>query len=160
MKGILKIAVMLVFSTLCLLLYQCGLIEEFYGFRIKNESGHSIAHYVATTKPDGFVYPDTTLPASSRYVIFGDPRFNVFYWDIREPLADFFKKNLLVDTMSVYIFHPDTLAKYSWDEVRNDYMILRRYDLSLKNVEQHNFTVIYPPDSTMKNIKMYPPYGQ
>jgi len=136
----------------------CGLLDEFYGFRIKNDSGHPIAYYIAENQPNGFTYPDTILPASSSYVIFGNSRSNVFYWDIREPLADFFKNNLPADTLSVYIFHPDTLANYSWDEVRNNYMILKRYDLSLKNLEQPNFTVVYPPDSTMNDVKMYPPY--
>ena len=36
------------------------------------------------------------------------------------------------DTLSIFIFSTDTLNKYSWEEVRRDYKILRRYDLRFK----------------------------
>ena len=60
------------------------------------------------------------------------------------------------DTLSLFIFASDTLAKYSWEEVRKGYKVLARYDLSLEDLERLNFELSYPPDNRMQGIKMYP----
>ena len=65
--------------------------------------------------------------------------------------------NLPKDTLSVFIFHTDTLTEYTWNEVRDKYMILKRYDLSLDDLRRLNFKITYPPNEIMDNIKMYPP---
>ena len=57
--------------------------------------------------------------------------------------------------MSVFIFHTDTLNKYSWQEVRDGYKILRRYDLSLEDIKKMKWTIPYPPDESMAGMKMY-----
>ena len=62
------------------------------------------------------------------------------------------------DTLSIYLFHVDTLAKYSIDEIREDYKVLQRYDLSLEDLEHLDYKLSYPPDAKMSGVKMYPPY--
>lgn len=37
-------------------------------------------------------------------------------------------------------------------------IIIQRYDLSLQDLQQINWTLTYPPNENMKNMKMYPPY--
>jgi len=159
---------LLLIAALVLCYSKCGLVDEFDGFIVKNNSGHPVAIYIADKiQSDASVYPDTTLPANYSYVKFIDSGPTDFYWQIRlsskgySSLADYFKKNLPVDTLSVYFFHPDTLTKYSWEKVREDYMILKRYDMSLENLQYlDKKTVNYPPTESMKNIKQYPPYEE
>ncbi len=62
------------------------------------------------------------------------------------------------DTISIYIFHTDTLNKYLWKEICEDYLVLKRYDLSLEDLKKLNFKVPHPPSPIMRNMKMYPPY--
>ncbi|NLL27401.1 MAG: hypothetical protein GX259_01250 [Bacteroidales bacterium] len=64
-------------------------------------------------------------------------------YDSKEKWEKVFKK-LPKDTLSIFIFDSDTLAKYSWDRIRSDYNILKRYDLSLKDLETQNWTISYP----------------
>ena len=64
------------------------------------------------------------------------------------------------DTLSIYIFHTDTLNKYPWNIVKEKYMVLKRYDLSLSDLKQLDFKVSYPPSSAMSKMKMYPPYKE
>ena len=46
--------------------------------------------------------------------------------------------------LMVFFFDRDTILHYSWEEVRADYKVLRRYDLSLSDLEAMDWTVEYP----------------
>jgi hypothetical protein len=39
-------------------------------------------------------------------------------------------------------------------------VLLQRYDLTLDDLNKINWTLSYPPDERMKDIKMYPPYQE
>jgi hypothetical protein len=80
------------------------------------------------------------------------------------PIENYFN-NIPSDTLSVYYFHPDTVAKYSWEEIQQGYKVLQRYDLSLEDLiklkNKSGVPVIpYPPTAVMKDMKMYPRYEQ
>ncbi|GHT80090.1 hypothetical protein AGMMS50262_24170 [Bacteroidia bacterium] len=80
------------------------------------------------------------------------------------PIENYFN-NIPSDTLSIFYFHPDTLAKYDWEEVRQGYMVLRRYDLSIEDINllynKYGVPEIpYPPSEVMRDMKMYPPYGK
>ena len=70
-----------------------------------------------------------------------------------------YKVNHPSGIMSLFILSCDTLAKYPWEQVREDYNILVRYDLRLQDLYKLDFKVVYPPSEAMKDMKMYPPYG-
>jgi len=63
------------------------------------------------------------------------------------------------DTLSFAIFDADTIAAYPWDVINSEYKILRRYDLSIHDLQKLNYTLYYPPTEAMRNMKMYPEYG-
>ncbi len=64
------------------------------------------------------------------------------------------------DTISIYLFHTDTIERYSWKEICEDYLVLKRYDLSLSDLKKLKFKVPYPPTPAMKEMKMYPAYKE
>jgi hypothetical protein len=138
MKRTIKILILL---SLTISFYECG--DVYYPVTLRNNSDHSIGCYFSLGGKYGTYYPDTILPASNQYVIQeikpGDryKLYSDFKWE--EVYS-----NLPKDTMSVYIFHTDTLNKYSWEEVRNNNKILKRYDLSLDDLKQNNMTITYP----------------
>ena len=43
-----------------------------------------------------------------------------------------------------YVFSVDTLEKYSWEEIREGYKILKRYDLSMDDLDSLDWTITYP----------------
>ena len=71
--------------------------------------------------------------------------------------------------ISVFIIKPDSLLKYSWEDIYKDLLFEVRYDLSWRDLEKlheisgssepphYHAYITFPPDSTMKNIHMYPP---
>jgi hypothetical protein len=133
---------------------------------LENKSEFVIARYHPDSGINGIIYPDTVLKIDKRIgcclqpgeiVPFLSTSFNYESW-----IASF--KN---DTISFYIFNQDTVDMYEWEKICKDYKILKRYDLSkddlmhLKKIERGDLPVItYPPDERMKNMKMYPPYGE
>ena len=144
----------LLFSGFLLLLSQCynGLSRY---ISVCNNSDNPISWYMSFTH--GIFYPDTTLPEKNpnprkfdeiSYFYFGEGLHEnkVFAW-------------LPTDTISIFFFDPDTLAKYDWAIIREEYKILVRYDLSHDNLRELKWCVCYPPTEAMQNMKMYPPYA-
>ena len=95
------------------------------------------------------VFPDTTLPSqrpdNKKTRLFGYVPPNISLWSVETKTAwgDLFKK-MPKDTLSIYIFNADTLSKYSWEEIRNGYKVLRRYDISIQDVEKRSYKIVYP----------------
>lgn len=143
----------LLFSFL-LILRSCILQPETtFPLRVKNNSHHHFGLYFPSSK-DGIFYPDTILPLSNKYL--KNPIVFESYYFHSSNSWDYVYSQFPQDTMSVFVFHSDTLAKFSWEEVRKGYKVLVRYDLSLEDLERLNFELSYPPDNRMQGIKMYP----
>lgn len=48
------------------------------------------------------------------------------------------------DTLMVFVFDADVIETVPWSTVVHDYMVLKRYDLSLRDLQKMNWTVTYP----------------
>jgi hypothetical protein len=48
------------------------------------------------------------------------------------------------DTMMVYVFDGQVLETMSWDYVKANNLVLKRYDLSLQDLKDLNWTITYP----------------
>ena len=119
-----------------------GAMDYSYEINLINNSNIPIGYYFATGGEHGTCYPDS-LPETNEYIIY----------DIREVLrpgyeshiswGSFFE-SLPHDTLSIFIFSTDTLNKYSWEEIRDGYNILERYDLSQDDLKNMSWTITYP----------------
>lgn len=151
----------LLLVIVCTILISCkfeGIGERRYTIIVSNNSNHSIVfHFAFGGLYDGGLYPDTLLPQSCEYIYREIKASGKYYYYSSAKWEEIYS-NLPCDTMSVFIFHTDTLNKYSWQEVRDGYKILRRYDLSLEDIKKMKWTIPYPPDESMAGMKMYPPY--
>jgi hypothetical protein len=123
---------------LSLLIVGC-LGDKIYLLSIKNNSGQTISFYVGSF---GSVYPDTSL-VLSKIPMQTIPPAEERHWDISYPFEQFFQ-HLPKDTLSVFLFDTDTLNKYDWNTIRSQYKVLKRYDLSLSDLQAKNFVVAYP----------------
>ena len=61
------------------------------------------------------------------------------------------------DTLRLFLFHSDSVDYLGWNKIRDDYMVLVRYDLSQEDIYRLNTYIDYPPTEAMKDIHMYPP---
>jgi hypothetical protein len=140
-----------------LLLFSCEwpYMDRIDPLYIKNQSNCTISIYPARRGID-FVYPDTSITLKYKpYPLGSFLSTNFASADWKEEI-EFLPK----DTLSIFIFSTDTLNKYSWEEVRRDYKILKRYELSYEDCKLLKFRVPYPPTPAMSRMKMYPKYGR
>ena len=147
-------------STIVLLLNSCdpAVYKEIY----RNNTDYTLHFYIADSPEIEFLYPDTIIAVNE--VKFGEPSASIrsgSYVNVGGfgKVEEIFKY-LPKDTLSVYFFHPDTLAKYPWETIRKEYNILKRSDLSIEDMQLLDYEIAYPPTEMMKDIKMYPPYGE
>lgn len=143
----------IIVCLLSILLVSCISYEPvtFY-----NNTDHDIGYYIGMGGGDGTVYPDTLLP--NGYSHAGVYRNSDITINVEGTWAEWYGY-LKTDTLCFFILNSDTLNKYPWEEIRKDYKILRRYDLSLQDLEYLEYKIYYPPTPKMRDIKMYPPYG-
>ena len=59
--------------------------------------------------------------------------------------------------LQCFVIHPDTLKRYGYDGVRNGNRVLVRYDLTEDDLLRLP-NLSFPPDESMKDVKMYPAY--
>jgi hypothetical protein len=111
-------------------------VERFYSIKVKNNWTDTIKFSI------GSLYPDTSIPSVMPRLKLVYPN-DYSYYDSRKSYQEVFKE-LPADTLSIYFFSVDTLAKYNWQEIRDGYKILKRLDLSLPDLENLNYTVTYP----------------
>lgn len=119
-------------------------------------NGHMVDVYIAD---NNIGYPDTIFPPQREGFLLTIDGLQTGYVELGLDYEEKFSY-LPSDTLSIYIFHTDTLNKYPWKKICDEYMVLKRYDLSLGDLKQLKFTVPYPPSPAMSNMKMYPPYTQ
>jgi hypothetical protein len=127
-----KIAICILGVLLC---KTCKFPDEQHFLIVNNNANHSISLYV------GDSYPDTLIVQTkpSLWIVQPNSSFDdVSKWGTWE---ERFSK---IEKISVFIFHTDTISKYTWEEVADKYMVLKRYDLSLEDLKQCRFTVTYP----------------
>lgn len=134
----------------------CEKIGAEYPLFIQNNSQHSLSVFFNDDENHKAIYPDTSISITQQGIIHV-PKGE------KEVLAgstnwkSVFEVSAPKDTLSIIIMHSDTLAKYSWLEIRNTYNILKRYDVSYQDLERIGWTLHYPSTAEMEGIKMYPP---
>lgn len=126
---------------------------------IHNMSKHTITASLSNNYAIDPLYPDTTLPTQKTTTvghILPDETKAIF---IRNALwKNIYEVKADRDTISFFIYDVDTLNKYPRETIREQYMILKRYDLSFYDLQKLNYTLYYPPTEAMRDMKMWPPF--
>lgn len=152
-----KIITFSTFLLVVLITASCKLkLENFYTFVLINNSNVDVECYFVRPV-GGYHYPDTTLlnesaVAAVEPVPSNEQRSIGLSWEY----TDFFHY-LPSDTLSIFIFDSDVYENTDWSEIRDNYNILKRYDLSLGDLERLKYVLTYPPDASMDGVRMYPP---
>ncbi|WP_345107025.1 hypothetical protein [Mucilaginibacter panaciglaebae] len=129
-----------------------------YSILLENHSTRPVGFYIATGGTYGTLYPDTSLPKNKSIDIISRLDVNKTFYSYSSLRWDNVFKTLPKDTLSVFIFDSDTLAKYPMEIISQQYKILKRYDLSISDLRKLNWAVPYPASSEMENMKMFPSY--
>ena len=133
--------------TLIFLNQSCGDKEEdcHKTITVKNETADTLYVVGSDFYPDTLSIkgiPNPVLDPSHTKVLPGETNTRVL-WD-RDCIELAFKDLIPSDTMMVYVFDAHVLETTPWDSVKANYMVLKRYDLSLQDLKNMNWTVTYP----------------
>lgn len=129
--------VKLLFITICLL--SCEPLSHKHAegsLKFVNNSDNTLRFY------ESYLYPDTVIPQIKPDLYYVGPKISEFIY-LDETVEKVFE-DLPQDILSIYVFDEDTVNTYEWVQIKEGYKILIRYDLSLEDLEQMNWTIIYP----------------
>lgn len=144
----------IIYLLLSCCMYSCLYADFESTIDVRNNSTHDVSYYLGLDGDDGTLYPDTTLtfknftwniPKGTSYVLAVHAKSwkEVYNWHNR-------------DTLCLFLIDTDTISKYGWDKVRDEYKVLIRYDLSLQDLKKLNYKIYYPPSPEMQKMRMYP----
>ena len=139
---------------LLLLLFMLGSCRElfdipnFQHITFVNNSDTYVSFYpysfTLATLDYGRFYPDTLLPPADTGYRKKVLPMNSCSLTIRIEEKDLKESPNRKELLMFYVFSVDTLEKYSWEEIREGYRILKRYDLSMDDLDSLNWTITYP----------------
>ena len=100
--------------------------EEVNTIELQNNSDLDKLSFLIGGFESDVIFPDTILPVEE--INIRDLSGNVFVGNN----ADFIRiiNELPKDTLSFYFFDPNVIENEGWEKVRDEYLVLRRYDLS------------------------------
>ena len=149
--------VIVVFSIFFLLLTACENNKDVVNrILINNNSDLDRMSFLVGGFGSNAIFPDTILPVEDinirnfgRSTRFGNG-------------TDFIRiiNELPKDTLSFYFFDPNVIENEGWEKVRDEYLVLRRYDLSEDDLRTLDFTVPFPPTEVMSEMRMYPEFEE
>ena len=103
---------------------------------VSNKSTHSISVY------GEYILPDTALNLTKPYLeqVKADGAGDIFDSDVNDEAFS----RLRSERLTIFVIHTDTLNKYSWETIVNDYKILKRHELNYDELARTKFVLYYP----------------
>ncbi|THU34989.1 hypothetical protein FAM09_23675 [Niastella caeni] len=113
---------------------------------------HNIAVYNTSNKPIyasiSATYPDTSItvpnpvlsPETHKVAI----QEKTLVFSIRDCVEVYYKYLLHSDTLVLFVFDASVLESNSWETVKQNDWVLKRYLFSLSDLKNKNFTIDYP----------------
>jgi len=111
-----------------------------YRVAIENNSDRDIYFSPSGRYPDTLTLDPNPVSAGDYYKVGRNTTGKHLY---RDCIEYDFKANPSGIIM-YFIYDAQTLETVPWDTVVKNYMVLKRYDLSLENLQQMNWTITYP----------------
>jgi len=129
--------------TLLLMAFSCDkAADHVYFITVKNNTSHDIQATPGLGPNYMSSYPDTAISELKPNFVHIAPN-DYSHIELHAKWETIFPR-LPADTLSIYIFSTDTLNVYDWSKIRTGYKVLKRYDLSLGDLQKSNWTITYP----------------
>ncbi|MBR6054227.1 MAG: hypothetical protein IKP46_02690 [Bacteroidales bacterium] len=162
MKQLVRILLVLL-GALCVTACPMDIEKSLY-INIECNSPHSIGYLFSDENNIERVIPEFDRPPEILGIGESESNYMTRYSDGWAEFVTRFPN----DTFSVFIFHADTLNIYSWDQIREEFKVLVRYDISAEDYykfpgtdnNEMDITIPYPPTESMKTVHMLPSYQE
>ena len=107
---------------------------------IINNSNETIASFLQYNYPDTSIQ-DRETPGFNAIAIEPHSKNNhltFIDWEILIP------RNNPYNTIFIFIYSSDTIQRYTWSHIQQNYSVLRRYDLTIAQLKAINWTITFP----------------
>jgi hypothetical protein len=112
-----------------------------YRLKIKNNTSKYLYYNDQNGYPDTTIEEFNNISLKDSYLIDPNSERRI---PTQVPWERIFEKNLKSDTLMIFIYDAAVIENTTWDTVKAKYMILKRYDLSLEDLQRMNWTITYP----------------
>jgi len=109
----------------------------------KNQSIKDLYVITSYSYPDTVLskgYPNPILDPGTNKVLMQNSKL---LWTT-DCIEIIFKYSIPSDTLMVYVFDSEILESTSWDTIKARNLYLKRFDLSLQDLQMNNWTITYP----------------
>lgn len=142
-----KMNILILVITFSLLNHACGDKEDICHKTIvfNNTSINSLYVVSSSAYPDTSTFagiPNPALNPNFTKVLPNEKNTQVLWR--RDCIELAFKDLIPSDTLMVYVFDANLLENTPWDTVKENHLILIRYDLSLEDLNGINWLINYP----------------
>jgi hypothetical protein len=117
-----------------------GCLEDFadhaYAIKIKNNSNQVIVVYA------NYILPDTLLSLEKPRFIELQPTKTreLFGTSVNDPELHRFES----EKLTIFVLSKDIVDRYSWEEIRSGYKILKRFEINEQDLVNMGGSVIFP----------------
>jgi hypothetical protein len=113
-----------------------NLVDHVYRIRVRNHSPQSIEIFA------GYFLPDTLLPIikPEMKIIQSGEFKDIYDSDVGDEKFKRFRNN---EKLTVFILSSDTISKYAWETIVDNYMILERAEISPDDLGDYG-SITYP----------------
>jgi hypothetical protein len=132
----------------CLLLSGCPEMDK-----LKDDPNDATLRIINGTSRDilfcpSFSFPDTSLNMGSWFLNEQEQEIALVRSDSFKDYPRQWKLLLSKENpdfrLMIFLFEKSTLETTPWDTIVKKYLVLKRYDLSLEDLEKKNWTITYP----------------
>lgn len=129
---------------ICLFFIQCeGMFGGSWYTYVQNDADHDIIFEIDVEDLDGKVYAKYSIDDPTEYTVefakqkvYANSLYSYQLFTYRYKAV----KITCGDSVSIYVYHPDTLAKYSWEEIKMHH----KYDFERTIIPDYPYNIIYP----------------
>jgi hypothetical protein len=116
---------------------SCIPTKVVYSIKIENNSAVPIRCYLS------YKLPDTTLEIEKPTLLnIVRPNETKFTFDNSIPWPNEIEK-IPSGKLGIFVINEDTLLKYDWNYIRQNYKILKRFEVTANDLIQNNNTITY-----------------
>lgn len=136
-----RIIGLLAFAIFASLTISCHQTSKYYDYRLKleNKTGKTIMAYNSYNYPDTSLDPTIPKGIEANNLITG-PNGEITFvrggtWETA------FKDDIPSGKMMIFVLDKDQVDHQPWDSIRQNYAVLKRFDLTLDSLRAHNFKI-------------------
>lgn len=132
-----RIIAALLIAQLTMSMTQCEKVEDFADLIVTNNTNDTILYNLKGGEPD-----DTLLWNQNIYPTSADKENS---WVLPKSSVNLRDQYLPVDyVLHLFLFDKSQIDSLPWDSIRDNYLILRRYDLTSDDLVDGGWSVSYP----------------